>query len=194
MVIHFVTHPEVVIDPAVPVPDWSLSPEGTRRMRAITQRPWALGIRSVFSSSERKATDAACILAEHLGLSAIILEGLAENDRRATGYLPREAFEAMADAFFAEPEQSVCGWERAIDAQWRIIAAVDRALSLAAPGGDVAIISHGAVGALLLCHLKGVAISRAEDQPGTGGGNVYAFDGDRRLISEWQRLEVYPAA
>lgn len=26
--IHFITHPEVVIDPAVPVPDWTLSPEG----------------------------------------------------------------------------------------------------------------------------------------------------------------------
>ncbi|MFC0389117.1 histidine phosphatase family protein [Muricoccus vinaceus] len=42
--------------------------------------------------------------------------------------------------------------------------------------GDIAIVSHGGVGALLLCHLKGVPISRAEDQPGAGGGCVYSFD------------------
>ena len=34
--------------------------------------------------------------------------------------------------------------------------------------GDVAIISHGGVGTLLLCQLKGAAIHRAEDQPGQG--------------------------
>jgi broad specificity phosphatase PhoE len=165
-----------------------------RRMRAFSRRRWTLRIRSVFSSAERKATEAAGILAGHLELSATIIEGLAENDRTATGYLPRDAFEAMADAFFAEPERSVCGWETASDAQRRIVAAVDRALSMAPPDGDVAIISHGAVGALLLCHLKGIAISRVKDQPGTGGGNVFAFGRDRRLISGWQRLEDYQAA
>ena len=31
----------------------------------------------------------------------------------------------MADAFFAKPEESVRGWERAVDAQARVAAAVD---------------------------------------------------------------------
>ena len=42
---------------------------------------------------------------------------LHENDRSATGYLPPNQFEAMADRFFAEPQASVLGWERAVDAQ-----------------------------------------------------------------------------
>jgi hypothetical protein len=35
-----------------------------------------------------------------------------------------------------------------------------------------------------------VSISRREDQPGGGGGNLYSFSGsDRRLLSGWRRIE-----
>ena len=96
----------------------------------------------------------------------------------------------MADAFFSRPDHSVAGWERAIDAQRRIVRAVDDALSMARTGCDVAIVAHGGVGALLLCHLKQVPISRAEDQPGQGGGNVFSFDAEtRRLTQGWRRVE-----
>jgi broad specificity phosphatase PhoE len=188
--IHFITHPEVMIDPAIAVPDWPLSPLGTRRMRLALERPWLASVRAIFSSAERKARDAADLMGERLRRVPVIVEGLGENDRSATGYLPRVQFEAMADEFFAHPEASVCGWERAADAQRRIIDAVERALSMAPAEGDIAIVSHGGVGALLLCHLKGVPISRREDQPGDGGGNVYSFDAaSRRLVSGWRRIE-----
>ena len=49
--------------------------------------------------------------------------GIGENDRSATGFLPREEFWATADLFFAHPTESIRGWERAIDAQARIVAA-----------------------------------------------------------------------
>ena len=85
------------------------------------------------------------------------------------------------------PMKAWRGWERAVDAQRRIVAAVDGALSMARNGGDVAIVAHGGVGALLLCHLKQVPISRAEDQPGHGGGNVFSFDSaTRRLVPGWR--------
>ena len=96
----------------------------------------------------------------------------------------------MANAFFANPDESIRGWERATDAQQRIVRAVERAVGIADTDGDIAIVSHGGVGALLLCHLKGVPISRTEDQPGDGGGNVYSFEvASRRLLSEWRRIE-----
>jgi broad specificity phosphatase PhoE len=189
-IVHFITHPEVMIDPAVPVPDWPLSPVGLRRMRLALQLPWLTGVRSVFSSAERKATDAAGLLAGKLGLRPVIVAGLGENDRSATGYLPKAEFEAVADAFFARPEESVLGWERAVDAQRRIVDAVGHVIFVAPAEGDIAIVSHGGVGALLLCHLKGVSISRREDQPGGGGGNVFSFGrSDRRLRSGWRRIE-----
>ena len=190
-VVHFITHPEVVIDPEVPVQDWPLSPIGRQRAGAFLHRPWLRTVRAVFSSAERKATDMAHMLADHLGIAPVIIDALGENDRSATGYLPKAEFESVADAFFARPQESVRGWERAIDAQHRIVTAVDHALSIAAVDGDVAIISHGGVGTLLLCHLKRTAISRADDQPGDGGGNVYSFDAaTRTLLSGWRKIDV----
>ncbi len=188
--VHFITHPDVVIDSEVPVPDWLLSAVGMRRMRLAAERPWLTGVRSVFTSTERKAMDAASLLTGKLGIEAISMRDLGENDRSATGYLPRAEFEAVADEFFARPEESVRGWERAIDAQRRIVRAVERAMSLAPAQGDVAVVSHGGVGALLLCHLKGAPISRDADQPAGGGGNVYSFrKASRQLLSGWRRIE-----
>lgn len=189
-ILHFITHPEVVIDPAVPVPDWPLSAEGVRRMTSALDRPWMSNLGAVFSSAERKATDAARIIADRFGLSPVTVEGLRENDRSATGYLPKAEFEAVADAFFASSAESVRGWERAADAQRRVVAAVEHILSTACGRKNIAVVFHGGVGALLLCHLKGVPISRVEDQPGGGGGNVYSFDtATRTLLSGWCRIE-----
>lgn len=160
-------------------------------MALALDQPWLVGVRAIFSSAERKATDAAALIAGRLRLDYRIIAELGENDRSATGYLPKAEFEAVADEFFAHPTRSVRGWERAIDAQTRIIAAVDRALSSAAGDGDIAIVSHGGVGALLLCHLSQRPITRALDQPGGGGGNRFAFDRtSRSLISSWCAIDV----
>jgi len=188
--LHFITHPEVVIDPSVSVPDWPLSPEGVRRMTLALEKPWMSRLDAVFSSAERKATDAAHLVADRFGFQPVIVAELGENDRSATGYLPKAEFEATADLFFAHPERSVRGWERAVDAQRRIVAALERVIAERPGPGDIAVISHGGVGALLLCHLKGVPISRAEDQPGAGGGCVYSLDVDTRaLITGWHLIE-----
>ena len=184
---YFITHPDVVIDPAVPVPDWPLSARGRERMARVLALPWAAGLGAVWCSTERKARDGAAILAGPLGLPVTEREGLGENDRSATGYLPRAEFEAVADLFFAHPGQSIRGWERAVDAQARIVAAVEPALSGAS---DVAIVSHGGVGTLLLCHLRQCPIGREHDQPANNGGNYFAFDvGTRRLHHGWMPVD-----
>jgi broad specificity phosphatase PhoE len=188
--VHFITHPEVAIDPSVPISDWPLSAAGVRRMALLVERPWIRSIETIFSSAERKAVDAARMIADRLSLSPIIVAALGENDRTSTGYLPKQEFEAVADTFFARPNDSARGWERAADAQRRIVNAVDAVLATAPTRQNVAIVSHGAVGTLLLCHLKQVPISRCEDQPGEGGGNVFSFDAAaRRLIHGWRRFE-----
>lgn len=190
-VAYFITHPDVLIDPGVPVPDWALAPRGRARMTRALALPWMAGVRRAWCSTERKARDGARILADQLGLSVAELVGLGENDRSATGYLPRAEFEAVADQFFAQPDHSVRGWERAVDAQRRIVAAVDHVLGASAGcDGDIAIISHGGVGTLLLCHLRGEAISRARDQPPNNGGNYFAFDvATRRLRHGWRPID-----
>lgn len=189
--VHFITHPDVLIDPAVPVPDWPLSGRGRARMQAALRQPWISGVRSIFCSTERKAIDGAEILAEALGLPVIQLKDLGENDRFSTGYLPKLEFEATADQFFARPQESIRGWERAVDAQRRIVAAMDEVLCRAPAEGDIAVVSHGGVGALYLCHLQGRPISRAADQPAGQGGHRYVvLAEDRRLLHGWRSIDA----
>lgn len=182
----FITHPEVVIDPAVPVPRWHLSETGIRRMRAFAAAPEAADLRAVWASGETKAIEAAGLLAGRFGLAVMIEAALHENDRSATGFLPPAEFQTVANAFFASPEASVRGWERAVDAQARIAAAVDRVLA-AAPPGDIAIVAHGGVGTLLLCACLGQPISRALDQPHEG--HFWAFErAGRQVLHGWRSI------
>jgi broad specificity phosphatase PhoE len=186
----FITHANVLIDPKVPVPEWPLSPRGRQRMRIGLRQPWVTELTAVYSSRERKAIDGAQLLADHCGLPLTTRAELGENDRSATGFLPPPQFERMADAFFARPHESVRGWERAADAQARIVAAVQAIDRDERSGGAIAIVSHGAVGTLLHCWLSGRDISRRWDQPGNGGGNWYAFTLEpRQALGHWQPLD-----
>ncbi|ONG54267.1 histidine phosphatase family protein [Pseudoroseomonas deserti] len=189
--LHFVTHPEVLIDPGVAVPDWPLSERGRARMLLSVSAPWAADVDALFCSAERKARDAAEILAAARGLVPVVLEELGENDRSATGYLPRAEFEATADLFFAHPETSIRGWERAADAQARILRAFEQVLGLAGNARRIAVVAHGGVGALLLSALSGEKISRATDQPGDGGGNVFTVSlPERQVVAGWRRIDA----
>src|SRR5207253_4934698 len=130
------------------------------RMRCLLSHDWMPHVAAIYCSTEQKAIDGATILSEALDMPFHQVAALGENDRSATGYLPKTAFEATADAFFARPSERIRGWERAIDAQARILEVVEHIGSTAPDTGPIVIVSHGGVGTLLLCHLKGVSISR----------------------------------
>ncbi|WP_439690771.1 histidine phosphatase family protein [Curtobacterium sp. SP.BCp] len=178
MTVWFVTHAEPVVDPAAPIETWGLSPVGRTRAGA-----WRAPASPVVTSTERKAVETAELVAG--GRPVEQDPALGEIDRSATGYLPFDEFDAVVDAFFARPSESVRGWERAVDAQERIVAAV----RAQAGAGDVVLVSHGAVGALLLASLSGGPISRAAEQPGMG--SVLTLDPvSWRATSDWQRLPL----
>ena len=178
----FVTHPEVVIDPDLAVTRWHLSETGRRRMAAFAALPLLRNVDRIVCSDETKATEAARILADRLDVGVTRLATLGENDRSATGVLPKDLFEQAANEFFARPHESFRGWERACDAQARIVDAVAQVLRERGDG-DIVIVSHGAVGTLYKCHLKGIAITRAEDQ--RSQGHYYGFAPDGRLLHDW---------
>src|SRR5262245_27239061 len=162
-------------------------------MHAMAACPWARRVRRIFASSERKARDAAQILADGLGLGVYsVIANLGENDRSATGFLAKDEFEATADAFFARPLQSIRGWEPAADAQARIVGAVEQVILQTPEHVDIAIVGHGGTGTLLYCHLAGWAIDRRYDQPATNGGNWFAFDrtSGKLLRDGWQSIDA----
>ena len=182
---YFVSHPNVQVRPDVPVPEWPLSELGHARMQACLRLPWVASIGAIFSSPERKATDSATHLAAHLSLPFVEMPELGENDRSSTGYLPPQEFEVVADAFFSRPHESVRGWERAVDAQARVVSAVAKISEATRGLAAVAIVSHGAVGTLLYCHLARQPISRRYDQPPNGGGNYFSFSMSPSTARNW---------
>jgi len=184
---YYITHPQVRIDANVPVPEWGLSEIGRARALAMLEQPWVGSIRRIVSSAERKAIETAEILAGYLGIAVEVRERMHENDRSATGFLPPPEFETVADQFFANPHKSIRGWERAIDAQHRIVSEIETVLSDGS--SDIAFVGHGGVGTLLLLSLSGREISREADQP-AGGGNFFAYDaGARRVVHGWWPID-----
>ncbi len=190
--LRYLSHPNVAIDPATPVPEWGLNDEGRRRARAMLDQPWVPSVGRVVSSTETKAIETAQILAGHLGLAVEMRHGIGENDRSATGFVPPAEFEILADAFFAEPHASVRGWERAIDAQARIVAGLadllDSDLLGSDSSGDIAVVGHGGVGTLWYCHLTGQSIDRRHDQPGQG--HYFSVDlTTRTVVHPWRPID-----
>jgi broad specificity phosphatase PhoE len=186
--VRYLTHPQVKIDPGTPVPSWGLNMVGTARAEALANTGRLSGTTQLISSGERKAIETAQIIAANLNVDVEIRQAMHENDRSATGFLVSDEFEAVADQFFAQPLVSVRGWERAVDAQLRIVQEVEHVLARNRPG-DILFVGHGAVGTLLFCHYSGFAIDRIYDQP-AGGGSCFAFAKERRrVLHAWRRFE-----
>lgn len=188
----YLTHPQVHIDPDVPVPDWGLSDTGLTRAKLAAAAPVFSGLVRIFSSAERKAMETAGLIAAARKLPVTILPRTHENDRSATGFLPPDEFETVADAFFARPEESIRGWETASDVQHRIVSEAMPLFEIAVREGDVLMVGHGAVGTLLYCRLAGKPISRTHDQP-AGGGHLFAYDpASDRILCTWTPIEALP--
>jgi len=181
--LRYITHPEVVVDPEVPVPRWRLSDRGRARVGLMLRQPWVARLTRIVASGEVKALETASILAAHCGLDVEQRHETGEIDRSVPGFLPPAEFEVAADACFAQPVASSGGWEPAAAAQVRIAGAL--ADLLHAPG-ETAVVGHGGVGTLWYCHLAGLPIERRWDQPGQG--HHLAVERGRP-VHHWRRIE-----
>jgi broad specificity phosphatase PhoE len=191
--IRYLTHPQVKIEPDVPVPSWGLSDVGRIRTEALANAGWLSETTQIISSGERKAIETAAIIAGQLKVTVEVRDAMHENDRSTTGFLAPDEFETVADQFFAHPLVSIRGWERAIDAQLRVVREVERVLARNR-SGDVLFVGHCAVDTLLFCHYSGLAMDRAHDQP-AGGGHCFTLVKDgRRVLHPWRRMEDLPRA
>jgi broad specificity phosphatase PhoE len=180
----FITHPEVDVHPQVPIDRWRLSRVGVERAEQIS-RVVAHPIDVIVTSAEEKAIQTAEILAATLGLSVHVEPSVGELNRSSTGFLPPAEFDVVVNEFFASPMKSARGWERATDAQSRVVKAVQH--HTADSSTNVAFVAHGGVGALLMASLLRVPISRALDQPDLG--SYFSFGSSTwELERGWQRI------
>jgi broad specificity phosphatase PhoE len=101
--VRYLTHPEVVIDPSIPVPQWHLSPKGRACAEIAARKEWLRNTTQIISSAERKAVETAEIISAQTGIEIEIREATHENDRSATGVLSQAEFQMLANQFFAHP-------------------------------------------------------------------------------------------
>jgi hypothetical protein len=99
--VRYLTHPQVRIDPLIPVPDWGLSDIGRARTEVLARSGKLAGTVLIVTSAERKATETAAILEAAIRAPVLVCERMHENDRSATGFLPPDAFEEAANWFFS---------------------------------------------------------------------------------------------
>ena len=188
----FLTHPEVVIDPAQPIPEWPLY--GDRARAAWSASPSMLADRdvsAVYASRERKAMDGAEIVAERFGLSYRDRRGsrrerpLVDRLHRAAGILGRGARVLRP----SDTEHARLGARHRRAGAHR---ECRRAGSLREDetSGDIVIVSHGGVGCLLTAHLQKVTIGRESRPSHPGGGCFIIIDRDTfALTQDWRAIE-----
>jgi broad specificity phosphatase PhoE len=139
--------PEVV--PEVPPEQWSLSAKGRDDCALLADRLAAHEPAVIVSSEEPKAAETARLVAERLNVPWHTASGLHEHDRSNVPHMRSGEFISMMELFFRRPGELVLGRETAEEARDRFEAAVQRVLG-DHPAGNVAVVSHGTVIALLL--------------------------------------------
>lgn len=187
--LRYLTHPQVQIDPLIPVPEWGLSNVGRDRAKRFASLSILGTTKAIISSAEIKAMETAEIISDAIGATIEVRKETHENDRSATGYLNPNEFELVADLFFSNPTRSVRGWETAENAQSRIVREM-RQVAKRHQQGDILMVGHGGVGTLLFCHLAQLKISREYDQQ-SGGGCVFTYDLSSNTINHaWKSIEM----
>lgn len=139
--------PEVV--PGVPPERWVLSEKGRALCAPLAEKLAAHEPALIVSSGEPKAAETARLVAARLGVPWRTAVDLHEHDRSNVPHMPSREFISMIELFFRRPTELVLGRETADDARERFEAAVTR-LVAEHPDGNLAVISHGTVIALLL--------------------------------------------
>ena len=139
--------PEVV--PGVPPERWALSEKGRALCVPLADKLAAHEPAIIVSSEEPKAAETAQLVAERLGVPWRTAPGLHEHDRSNVPHMRSGEFISMVELFFRKPGELVLGRETAHAARERFEAAVRQVME-GQPEGNVAVVSHGTVIALML--------------------------------------------
>jgi broad specificity phosphatase PhoE len=142
-----IKHARPQVDPHTSSDQWTLADEGRAAAAALAGVLRGQAFATVVSSREPKARETAEIIGTKLAKPVRTAEGLHEHDRRNVPHMDSREFISHVALFFRDADRLVLGDETADQAYDRFAAAVDRVL--AEEPGDVAIVSHGTVIALL---------------------------------------------
>jgi broad specificity phosphatase PhoE len=163
-----IKHASPEVQPGLPPEKWPLSEEGKARCEQLARHVAPLAPSVIVSSDEMKAEETGRIVAQRLGVAHHVAADLHEHDRSNVPQLRIAEFISLIELLFRRPNDKVLGLETAVAALSRFESALDEVL-LEHPDGNVAVVSHGTVIALLLEKLdkrrKGFEVWRAMKLP-----------------------------
>jgi broad specificity phosphatase PhoE len=178
--------PEIV--PVVPAHQWHLSEKGRLQCIALAKRLTCHLPGCIVSSKEPKAVETAQLVADHVGQTVQIIEGLHEHDRSNVEWTSEERFEAQVAAFFRHPDRLVMGTETASEARKRFTQAVTSVLQ-EHPNDTVVIFAHGTVITLFVAQAVGLEAFRLWKQLGLPSFVVMSLP-EVELVSVVESLEA----
>jgi len=152
--IYLVRHPATAVELGTPSHQWSLSPAGLEQAQQLAQQAFWRRVQMIYSSEEPKATTTARIVADKTGLPWQTHACLGELDRSSFQPPDIAAYRSAVARMFGTPHHQVRGWESRAQAEERIVTCIQQIA--ANVKGDVAVISHGLILALLVAHLTGI--------------------------------------
>jgi broad specificity phosphatase PhoE len=152
--LYLVRHAEVLLRGDLPMTSWQLSPTGEQQARDLARSHAWSGLTLIASSPEAKAVATAQPIADAAGLDLRIEPDLHEVDRGATPLVSRSEYDALVEAHFASPAESVSSWEPGDAARDRAAGCIEHLLG--ETSGDVCVVSHGLVLSHYLAHLRGL--------------------------------------
>jgi len=143
-----IKHARPVVDPTLPPDRWRLSEEGRSAAKVLATSLQAHAPRLIVTSTEPKARETGQVLGESLHVPVQQAGDLHEHDRSNVPHMRSGDFISAIANFFRQPDRLVLGLETANQARQRICVAVDSVLA-DHPEGNLAIVTHGTVLALL---------------------------------------------
>ena len=183
--VYFITHPEVIPDPGIPISMWDYTDYGASRWDKILSKLWIKDIEKLYSSPETRAIKAAQRMADSLNYNLHVREDLGPVKRPTDKVLTPEEFAAARGLFYQFSTISNAGWEKAVDAQHRIIVTVDTILQESQNVHHIAVVSHEDLCILLLCHVKQIEIQTI-DINDVGAALHY----ENGACVSWEKLEL----
>jgi broad specificity phosphatase PhoE len=185
--LYLVRHAEVLLRGDLPMTSWQLSPTGEQQARDLARGHSWSGLALIASSPEAKAVATAQPIADAAALDLRIEPDLHEVDRGATPLVSRTEYDAIVEAHFASPSESVSGWEPGDTARARAAGCIERLLGESA--GDVCVVSHGLVLSHYLAHLRSLPAPALDEWRAIPLPGIATVDpGRKELVSPFVSL------
>lgn len=187
--LYVITHAHTRADARRPASLWELSAVGRRQAEALAQAPFWQGVDRILLSQEAKTRLTVEPLLARRPLPVTVdsrFDELARGEAWVSDYADQ-----VAQAF-AEPNQSVAGWEPASQARDRFLAGVRHACERFA-GQVLALVGHGLTLSLYRAHLLGRSRVQMDDWRNLAFASVAQVDPVKNvLLADFRPVEGAP--